>query len=200
MRPPTKAIQPLIVIASNVETTVDQLLEAMSRVDRDLLQRNAFHVLNAIPDTNLARGTVKFAAVHHTLGSESAIFAMLADTCVRGEMEDAQAHAALKFMLDKQWLNLASGLLVSAWAQGKRICAEWLASRGLYDRNDWDWHYWLRNMTDAQALEMAKTWIDLVKPERGDLIALRAAARQDSAIAGFLDRHLGIPAPAARVQ
>ncbi|MBA4252269.1 MAG: hypothetical protein C0442_11185, partial [Chlorobiaceae bacterium] len=64
MRNPPKAMKSLIELAANHETTVDELLAALANTDKTLLEDNAFHVLQAIPDKNEMNGIIKFAAVH----------------------------------------------------------------------------------------------------------------------------------------
>lgn len=190
-KPPPKSLMPILNLAATPNVDVDEFLAAMAIVDPDQLRRNAFHVLQAIPNSNSSNGTILFAAVHHAIQSDRSIFAMLADTCVRGPMPDKDAAITLRFLFDRGWAPLVIGLLVNSCAENKVICANLCRERGLY-RSPMNWPYVVDMVPDAKLIRMARNLISIVSPSRDDLLALRLAAKSGSELASFLDEHLNL--------
>jgi hypothetical protein len=197
MRPPPKAILPLIEMISKPETSVDAMMETMQKADPAQLKRNAFYLLQAIPHPARSSGLIMFASVHHAVGAESGMFAQLADIAIRGHAlegkeyvvpDDADAHDFLEFMLDRKWMPIFTSALIYSCAYGKRRCASLLVDRGFYKQCGYggDWAHWLHGMDEDKTLMMAKVLIDVVKPKAKDLVALRKAAKPGSALADYL--------------
>jgi|APLak6261703504_1056268.scaffolds.fasta_scaffold00220_25 hypothetical protein len=193
MRNPPKAMQSLIDLAANHDTTVDEMLAALANTDKTLLEKNAFHVLQAIPDKNMPNNIIKFASVHYVMDPASFAIASIANTAVMGNMSDKDAYSVVSYLLNNGWMRKVPSLLYFACANGKRECVEYLNKQGLYN-SPVDWDYWLRAMDESQALQMAKVLIEIVKPSREDLLALRLAAKSITPMTSFLDQYLELNA------
>lgn len=192
MRKPIKAIQSLVDLAGNERTSVVDLIAAARAIDVDVLRQNAFHVLQAIPDPN-SKGVdlIKFAAIHHVLGADLSVFAMIADSCARGSMADVEAEIVFEHMLTNGWMPLVPGPLFGALAHGKRKCAKLLNAHGLYQVPG-GWATLMNYIESDKKLQMAKMLVEVVNPPREDLLGLRTAADQGSDLARWLDSHLGL--------
>ena len=193
MRKPPKSIQPILELASQPMTTVDELLSALFAADKELIKRNAYYVLQAIPETNLAAGMIKFSAVHHAIGSDKSLMASIADTCVRGSMPDKDASEVVGYLITQGWAPKVQGLIMNACAYGKPECVKLFHTLGLY-KKPINWDYCLRSMDESHAFQMVKLLIEFVNPDRQDLLSLRLAAKQNSSISDFLDQHLNLKA------
>lgn len=192
MRKPPKSLMPLIELAQTAKTSVADLVTAARSIDTDLLARNAFHVFLAIPDKNDSGiGLIKFAAIHHLLGTDSSVFASIADTCARGQMADTEAALVLEHMLKEDWMPRVPGPLFGALAHGKTKCAELLNAHGFY-RVPGGWGSLLHYIEKNKQLQMAMLLVEIVNPPRDDLLSLRTAAESGSDLAGWLDSHLGL--------
>ena len=191
MKKPPQSLLPLIALAEKPGTTVDQLAASARDFELGLLRENASLVLFAIPDKDKAEGLIKFAAIHHIIGSDASVFAMLADTCARGEMADEQARRTLEYLLVEGLMPKVPGPFFGALAHGKRRCAELLFSFGLY-RVPGGWGSLLTYIEADRRLQMAQLLVEVVNPPRDDLLSLRTAADSGSALALWLDQHLEV--------
>lgn len=191
MTKPPKSIQPILECASQPETTVDELLLALSKVDKNQLKNHASHVLQAIPETNLAAGMIKFALVHRAIESDGSVIAMIADTCIRGPMADKDACEVVGYFINQGWMPKVPSLIIYACAYGKTECATLFNKLDLL-KKPVDWDYWLRSMDESHALQMTKLLIEIVNLDRQELLALRLAAKQNSSITDFVDKRLNL--------
>ena len=191
MRNPPKAILPIIELAARPETTVDNLLDALHKTDKCQLKRNAFHVLQAIPDIDLPSGRIKFAAVHHAIGSESSVFGGLAFDCIAGTMEDEASHEVVVFMLKRGWLNPFPGSLFHACAHNKPKLAAALYAAGVRITNA-NWASFLYDTGPERIVQMAQLYLEITHPDRAELLAMRLAAKEGSPLITFLDEYLNL--------
>lgn len=191
MRYPPKAILPIIGLAAQPETTVDNLLDALRKADKGQLNRNAFHILQAIPDIDLPSGRIKIAAVHHVIGSESSVFGGLAYDCIAGAMEDEAARDVVVFMLKRGWLNPFPGSLFHACAHNKPKLAAALYAEGVRITNE-NWASFLYDIGPERIIQMAQLYLEIARPERAELLAMRLAAKEGSPLIAFLDEYLSL--------
>lgn len=189
MRKPPKAIVPIIELAARPETTVDALLEILRATDQDQLKRNAFHILQAIPNVNQPSGRINFAAVHHVIGSDFSVFGGLAFDCIAGPMEDDDAKSVVIFMLKQGWLRTFPGSLFHACANNKPNLAAALYAEGVRITPA-NWASILYDKGAEKIVQMARLYLKIASPDRDEILAMRLAAKEGSPLIPFLDEHL----------
>lgn len=191
MRKPPKAILPIIELVSRPETTVENLLDMLRKADKDQLKQNAFHILQAIPDTEHPSGLIKFAAVHHVIGSDSSVFGGIAFDCIAGYMRDEDARDVVVFMLKQKWLRPFPGSLFHACVYKKPKLAVALYAEGVRITHS-NWAAFLYDAKAESSIQMAQLYLKIACPDREELLAMRLAAKEGSPLIAFLDEQLSL--------
>jgi hypothetical protein len=167
------------------------LLDVLREADTEQLKRNAYHVLDAIPDIDTPTGLMKFAAVHHVIGSAASACPSLAHTCIVGKMSDQDAREFVMFLLERGWIAPYPGLLLNACANNKPQLAQALHAKGVRITHS-NWASFLSRMGPERIVQMAQLYFDTVHPDRAEVIAMRLAAAHGSPLPAYLDKHLGL--------
>ncbi len=191
MRSPPKVMQPILDLAADPATTVEQLRAELQKQDKERLKRNGFHVLQSLAvQDDLAEYVIKFACVHEALGSDDSVYAMLIDAqFLRGEspqtLSDEQACRVARFLLDSGLLRRFPGLIYKACRAGWRECGSMLFAEGIYKPLEWQGY---SGDGPEQETNLAQLLLDIVKPSLDDLRIIRAGFKDNGAGAQILDR------------
>jgi len=185
----------LIDMAASDDTSPEQFRNALRQHDKGQLQRNGFHLIQALSaNSDLAITSMKFACVHEALGTgHGAMWApmsshMLGSDGQHHTLSDEQAYRFAKFVLDELSAQTFPGLIYQACLFGWSECARLLMQRGVYAPLDYSG---FANTTDEQRQQLATLLLEIVRPSTADLKIIRRGFRDGEPAAKIIDLAIG---------
>lgn len=169
-------MQSVIALAGDPSTTLDALEAALRAIDQGQLERNAFHVIQAIPEQDEPAAYLRVGLVHHVIGKDDMPLYSILDTVVRGQMADVDAERVVRVMLERNWLaRKPLSTLLHACAKNKVATARLLHGYNFY-QSALTHDGILEHIPVQQIDALFKNLVDIVDPSTEDFVRARSHA------------------------